>query len=53
MALHLSTLNTVQGTNVSFINNSAQEVGGAILTVPDLMHSYTLQRSLAIDTNFN
>ena len=36
MTLHLSTLNLATGANVSFVNNSAQETGGAIHVEPDL-----------------
>ena len=36
MTLYSSTLNLATGTNVSFINNSAQETGGAIHVEPDL-----------------
>ena len=36
MTLHSSTLNLVAGANVSFINNLAQETGGAIHIEPDL-----------------
>ena len=36
MTLYSSTLNLVAGANVSFINNSAQETGGAIHVEPDL-----------------
>ena len=36
MTLHSSTLNFSPGANVSFINNSAHETGGAIHVEPDL-----------------
>ena len=36
MALYSSTLNLAAGVNVTFINNSAQETGGAIHIEPDL-----------------
>ena len=36
MILHSSILNFTTGANVSFINNSAQETGGAIHVEPDL-----------------
>ena len=36
ITLHLSTLNLATGASVSFINNSAQETGGAIHVEPDI-----------------
>ena len=36
MALYSSTLNVAPGTNVSFVNNSAVETGGAIYVNPSL-----------------
>ena len=36
MALYSSSLHLTPGANISFINNSAQETGGAIHIEPDL-----------------
>ena len=41
--LHSPNLKVVHGTNMNFVNNSAQEVGGAIFIEPDLMQSLVLQ----------
>ena len=40
MALHSSTVYLRSGLNVSFINNSAQEIGGAIYIEPDMTQDY-------------
>ena len=40
MSLFLSTLNFVPGANVSFINNSANDKGGAIYIEPDVSPSW-------------
>ena len=43
MTLYSSTLNFVGGANVLFINNSAQDTGGAIHVEPDLTRMPTLE----------
>ena len=43
IALYSSTLNLEAGTNVTFINNSAQETGGAIHIEPDLTRMLKLE----------
>ena len=40
MALYSSILNVAPGANVSFINNSAEETGGAIFIYPSLIPPY-------------
>ena len=40
MTLYSSTVYLTDGLNVSFINNSAQETGGAIYTEPDMTQDY-------------
>ena len=39
MALYSSTIHLIDGLNISFINNSAQETGGAIHIEPDMTRS--------------
>ena len=51
MALYSSILNVASGTNVSFINNSAVETGGAIYIYPSLIPSY-YQQLITEEKNF-
>ena len=43
MTLYSSTLNLASGANISFINNSAQETGGAIHVEPDITRMSKLE----------
>ena len=43
LTLYSSILNLEAGVNVTFINNSAQEIGGAIYTEPDLTRMLKLE----------